>query len=132
METEAVTEPSIPPEAATAAMPTLAGQGDSSYPSVPGTNAAGGNSEYILPDSSSRRLTNADIAGLTKDQLRLARNEIYARHGRLFSTDELQSYFNGKSWYRGRISASAFSESMLSQIEKDNIKLIQEREDLFQ
>lgn len=132
METEMATEPSIPEEAATAAMPTLAGQGSMPYGSVQGTNAAVVSSEYILPESSSRLLTYTDIAGLTKEQLRLARNEIYARHGRLFTTDELQNYFNGKSWYRGTISASVFSESMLSQIEKDNIKLIQQREDLFQ
>lgn len=118
----------------TAAMPTRAGQGGNGL-EVPTAGAGGGNpspaagnGDYVIPDSSSRLLTAADIAGLTKEQLRIARNEIYARHGRMFTTQELQDYFNGKSWYRGTVSAQSFSESMLSQLEKDNIKLIQERE----
>lgn len=89
---------------------------------------AGGSQDYVLPDSSTRQLSYGDIAGLTKEQLRIARNEIYARHGRMFTSEELQSYFNSKSWYRGTVSAGSFSENMLSQLEKDNIKLIQERE----
>ena len=117
-------------------MPTLAGQGASyGLPTQAPTQAAVSNmpasryQDYILPESSIRLLSISDLAGLSKEQLRIARNEIYARHGRMFATEELQQYFNSKSWYRGTISASSFSESMLSQLEKDNIKLIQERED---
>lgn len=137
--TEAVTEPATLAETvaqpSTAAMPTLAGQGAANgLPTQAPTQGAANlpasaYQDYILPESSTRLLSASDIAGLSKEQLRIARNEIYARHGRLFTTEELQQYFNSKSWYRGTISASSFSESMLSQIEKDNIKLIQERED---
>ncbi len=120
----------------TAAMPTLSGQGAGmgvpSQAPAQGGYPAGGSQDYILPDSSTRQLSYGDIAGLTKEQLRIARNEIYARHGRMFTSEELQSYFNSKSWYRGTVSASSFSENMLSQLEKDNIKLIQEREDALQ
>ena len=62
----------------------------------------------MIPDSTSRYLTEADLEGLTKEQLLHARNEIYARHGRLFQSDELQAYFNGKSWYHGTIAPSEF------------------------
>ncbi|MCI8950292.1 MAG: YARHG domain-containing protein [Lachnospiraceae bacterium] len=137
--TEAVTEPVTAATIAqptTGAMPTLAGQGASyGLPTQAPTQAAvsnmpaSGYQDYILPESSIRLLSISDLAGLSKEQLRIARNEIYARHGRMFATEELQQYFNSKSWYRGTISASSFSESMLSQLEKDNIKLIQERED---
>ncbi len=120
----------------TAAMPTLSGQGAGmgvpSQAPAQGGYPAGGSQDYILPDSSTRQLSYWDIAGLTKEQLRIARNEIYARHGRMFTSEELQSYFNSKSWYRGTVSASSFSENMLSQLEKDNIKLIQERENALQ
>lgn len=120
----------------TAAMPTLSGQGAGmgvpSQAPAQGGYPAGGSQDYILPDSSTRQLSYGDIAGLTKEQLRIARNEIYARHGRMFTSEELQSYFNSKSWYRGTVSASSFSENMLSQLEKDNIKLIQERENALQ
>ena len=85
-----------------------------------------GNGDYILPQSSSVPLTSADLYGLSKDQLRLARNEIYARHGRMFNDQSLQAYFNSKSWYRGTIAPSSFrDDAMLTKLERDNIKLIQ-------
>ena len=85
--------------------------------------------DYILPDSSSRPLTQSDLAGLSKEELRLARNEIYARHGRKFDDETLKDYFGQKSWYRPTIEANRFSEDLLSQLEKDNIKMIQAAED---
>ena len=84
---------------------------------------------YILPNSNSRYLTESDLYGLTKEQLRIARNEIYARHGRLFDSQDLQNYFNSQSWYNGRIKPANFSESVLNQYEKANIALIQRAED---
>ncbi|MGL5434024.1 MAG: YARHG domain-containing protein [Lachnospiraceae bacterium] len=55
--------------------------------------------DYILPESDSRFYTEKEIRALSKEQLRLARNEIYARHGRKFAATDLQQYFNEKSWY---------------------------------
>ena len=69
------------------------------------------------------------IAGLEKNQLRIARNEIYARHGRKFSSADLQSYFDGCSWYHGYIEPSAFDENSLSEVEKYNVALIGQLED---
>lgn len=83
----------------------------------------------MIPSSSYSRLTEADLAGLSKEQLKIARNEIYARHGRRFDTEALQNYFNTKSWYNGTIAPSSFNEDMLNQIEKDNILLIKKIED---
>lgn len=84
--------------------------------------------DYILPNSSTTYLTSADLAGLTQEQLRLARNEIYARHGRKFQTKEIQEYFNSKSWYTGTIEIKDFKDSYLNVYEKANIKLIQRLE----
>lgn len=53
--------------------------------------------EYILPHSDTKKLTDSDLSELSEKQLELARNEIYARHGRKFKTDYLQEYFNSKS-----------------------------------
>lgn len=64
-------------------------------------DAAG--STYILPKSDSKYLKKKDIKGLTKEQLRLARNELYARHGRRFEDPDLQAYFDAQSWYHGTI-----------------------------
>jgi len=85
-------------------------------------------SEYILKDSSSRYLTKDDLQGLSADECRLARNEIYARHGRKFDDEGLQSHFNSCSWYRGTIAPSDFDETMLSDIEIVNKNLIVEYE----
>lgn len=70
-----------------------------------------GQEEYVIPDSDSRYLTEADLKGLSASELRLARNEIYARHHRLFDDEGLQNYFNGCSWYEGKVSPSDFTEA---------------------
>lgn len=91
--------------------------------------AATGTGGYILPDSSSRQLTASDLAGLTSEQLRIARNEIYARHGRKFNDDELQAYFNSQTWYNGTIEPNQFDDmSLLSEIERKNLEVIKDRE----
>lgn len=83
---------------------------------------------YILPSSSSTYLTQADIADMSLQVLCYAKNEIYARHGRLFSSSELQGYFNQQSWYRGSIAPSAFSSSVFNAYEIANIELLKNRE----
>lgn len=88
--------------------------------------AAGQADEYIFPDSDSRRLTEGELSVLSQDVLRIAKNEIYARHGRMFASEDLQLYFGSKSWYSGTIPGEQFSESVFNQIEKDNIALIQQ------
>ncbi|WP_243008959.1 YARHG domain-containing protein [Clostridium sp. AM58-1XD] len=86
--------------------------------------AAASSGDYILPQSSSTYLTPADLSGLTREQISLARNEIYARHGRKFQKQELQDYFNSKPWYMGTIEPGNFSEDMLNEFERANVKLI--------
>lgn len=75
---------------------------------------------YILPDSVTRRLTQADVAGLTWEQCCLARNEIYARHGRIFQTPRIAAYFEAQSWYHGTVPGASFDNNTLSPIEHAN------------
>ncbi len=82
----------------------------------------------LIPDSDKRELTEDDLAGFGKEELRIARNEIYARHGRKFSDKELQSHFDGLEWYVPEIDAKDFNEGMLSEIEKRNLRIIGEFE----
>lgn len=58
---------------------------------------------YIFPDSDTRYLSESELNNRYFRDLYLARNEIFARHGRQFAKQELQDYFNGKSWYQGAI-----------------------------
>lgn len=85
-------------------------------------------SQYILEKSNREILTQTDISGLSLREVNYAKNEIYARHGRLFNSRELQNYFNSKSWYYGTISPDAFNESVFSEVEKKNIEILKERE----
>lgn len=84
--------------------------------------------EYVLPDSAKRKLKKSDLKGLSKEELRVARNEIYARHGRKFDDKKLQKYFHSQSWYEGTVPASEFSEDVLSSVEKKNVAFIRQFE----
>ena len=66
--------------------------------------------DYLLPDSDSHVYTAQELSGMSDWELYIARNEIYARHGRCFNNDDLQSYFDGKSWYSKQISPEAFDQ----------------------
>lgn len=82
---------------------------------------------YILPESDTRLYTADELAGFSDWELTLARNEIYARHGRLFDTPEIQEYFDGCSWYEGTITPEEFTgheEEYLNPIELENVQMI--------
>ena len=98
-------------------------------PASEAVKAAAGRDYYILPESSTRLLTYRDIENLTEQDMMLARNEIYARHGRRFLDSTIQQYFNAQAWYKGTIEPSAFSESALSSIEVSNVQFIKSYED---
>lgn len=79
---------------------------------------------FIFPDSDIRKLTSADLTYLSKEQLKIARNEIYARHGHMFQTKDMQAYFSKQSWYR----ENPYFTGTLTDIEVYNVELIKSRE----
>ncbi len=81
-------------------------------------------SEYIFPDSDSSYLTEEDVASLSIREVNYAKNEIYARHGRLFQSPELSAYFAGKSWYNGSIPGEAFPADILNDYEVYNAEFL--------
>ncbi len=87
--------------------------------------------EYVLPDSSTAYLTEDDLEGMTPEELRIARNEIMARHGRKFNDPALAAYFESKDWYHGTIDPETFDNETvneLNEFEVQNIALIQSKE----
>lgn len=86
-------------------------------------------SEYFIPDSDSRYLTMDELKGYTADDCRIARNELFARHGRKFSDPELQAYFDSKSWYKGTIEPEDFDDNVFNDYEFANRDLIVEYEE---
>ncbi|MCB5387387.1 YARHG domain-containing protein [Blautia glucerasea] len=90
--------------------------------------------DYIFPDSDSRYLTDEDLAGYSSDQLELAKNEIYARHGRKFVTQRIADYFNSKSWYKGTEDPETFDDNqgdIFNEYEVANISKIADTEKLL-
>jgi hypothetical protein len=63
------------------------------------TTQAKAHGGFIFPDSDQRLLGDADLQGMSLVELRLARNEIYARRGRFFVDQTLAGYFSQFSWY---------------------------------
>lgn len=80
--------------------------------------------EYILPNSDSSYISYSDLYDLSQIEVSLARNEIYARHGRQFNTYSIREYFESKTWYEPYIDPDDFSESVFNEYEKENIKTI--------
>lgn len=85
--------------------------------------------EYILAGSDSRYIQKSELQGLTAEECRLARNEIYARHGRRFDDEYLQAYFGSKEWYTPTMDPDEFEESLLNSYEIANRDLIVEYEE---
>lgn len=70
-------------------------------------------------------LTEELLRGLSLSELRLLRNEIYARRGRKFGAEWLQRYFEAQDWYEA---SKTGRESGLTEIEKKNAATIQRYE----
>lgn len=73
-----------------------------------------------------RRLTEEDIAGMTREELRIARNEVYARHGYIFKSEDLREYFGSKSWYQPM--NSEVTSLSLNEFEQYNVDFIKRYE----
>jgi len=74
------------------------------------------------PEASLNYLSNADLQYLTKTELQIMRNEIFARHGYIFKTNpQMINYFNSQTWYTARYSDV---NNLLTEVEKNNLKLI--------
>ncbi|MDR3119920.1 MAG: YARHG domain-containing protein, partial [Clostridiales bacterium] len=80
--------------------------------------------DFILPYSNTRALTETDLSALTKEELRIARNEIYARYGRQFNDRTLQAHFDTKAWYAELPKLPTGTEPALSRLELSNIEII--------
>jgi len=55
---------------------------------------------YIFANSDRVLLSRQSLQGLSSEQLRIARNEIYARRGRFFRDPQLTAYFSKFAWYK--------------------------------
>lgn len=85
--------------------------------------------DYILP-TDTQYITSVELMQLNKEEVVLARNEIYARHGYSFQSENIRTYFEGKSWYHANpnVNASTFGTAQMNDIERANLETIQQYE----
>lgn len=86
----------------------------------PASTADASSADYIFP-SDRQYITEDNMAGWNQKTALLARNEIFARHGYVFQTQEIQNYFAAKSWYTPN---SSYDGSGLNDVEKANVDTI--------
>lgn len=94
----------------------------SSGPPIVAPTGVGG-SGVVIPDSSERLLTPDDIAYFGAGELRIARNEIFARNGFRFKDPSLRAHFSRFAWYQ-----PTTDNVQLSAIEKANVALLKSAE----
>jgi hypothetical protein len=71
-------------------------------------------------------ISESELTELSNWQLKVARNEIYARYGRPFVHKDLQCYFAKMSWYKEDSSAT---NPTLNSTESKNVATIQAYEE---
>jgi hypothetical protein len=74
------------------------------------------------PFGSYRRVWKEDVLGLSKNELEIMQNEIYARHGLIFNSRKISSYFKAQKWYKPKFENA---DKFLSEIEKGNLVYIE-------
>jgi hypothetical protein len=85
-------------------------------------SGAGVQAQTILPHSADRELTYYDLSGFgahalgETGALRLARNEIFARHGYRFENAEIRAYFEDLDWYEAEGQAVELSQTELRNV----------------
>lgn len=93
----------------------------------PQQSASGGG--FLFPDSSSSYLSDEEIsatlnsvtsAPISQSHAQDAVNEIFARHGYVFTTPSIRAYYESQSWYH----ADPSYDGTLSDIEQYNIVLL--------
>lgn len=91
---------------------------------IEGDNVHYDANQYEIPVSSIMPLEKDHLVNLTNNELWIARNEIYARHGKIFKNEYLNSYFNSCSWYEAKEGKNEIDERELNEVEILNLSLI--------
>lgn len=76
------------------------------------------------------QLSSSELSGLNCWDLKLLRNTFFAKFGRTFDEPELQTYFDGKSWYtRDPYYSSNTQDPGITPVDKINIEVVKAAED---
>jgi hypothetical protein len=80
--------------------------------------------DHAISYSSSHRLTEEELKGVSNNHLQMAINEIYARHGYKFKSDDIRKYFQQYSWYKPDETDMNKVSGRLNSTEKANVELM--------
>lgn len=84
---------------------------------------------FVFSNSDSEYLTKKQLKKLTKEEETIARNELYARRGYIFSKNqEMKEYFESQSWYVGEFENQEEVDAMFNDYERANKELFIEYE----
>ena len=96
----------------------------------PANDAYGANSNDdevpgdVFPYSSEEYIDESDAAALTDYELRIAINEIYARHGFTFGKADLKKHFEAQDWYVA--TTDDVPDSELNEYEYENVQVLKD------
>ena len=88
--------------------------------------------EYILPEAQYRYLEDNDLNALTLKGISYAKNELYAKYGRKFESQELSDYMATKSWYTPKYEPRTYDSEIVNRMneyERKNIAILNAQED---
>lgn len=85
--------------------------------------------QYFIENCDRQYFTEADIKDFDHQMCVYARNAVFAKSGRIFTSQELKDFFAKYSWYDPRVEPEDFSNDMLNTIQRSNVDLILAREE---
>jgi hypothetical protein len=78
------------------------------------------------PSRLDKLLKVEELSTLSRRDLRILRNTIYARRGRTFDSKVVRGYFEGAAWYKPR---ADYHDGLLSEVDSKNIAIVRSVED---
>lgn len=96
----------------------------SSSNSSSSTNTGSNTDDRYNLQASSRYISRSDISWMTKDEIQLSINEIYAKHGLIFTNEPYSSYFRSKSWYNPDTNDVSVVAERMNDYELENLKVM--------
>lgn len=82
--------------------------------------------DFVCPMSAVKPIPEEMFFDITGDDLKRAKNEIYARKGQMFDDYYMQNYFESCSWYTGDSSLN-LQEKDFTEVEWNNIQLLSDK-----
>ena len=80
--------------------------------------------DIVIFNTDEEYITREFLDGLTRDETYMVLNEIYARHGKIFSTRDIQDYFESQYWYEPVTRSSEETRAAMTDIESENLQFI--------